>query len=380
MLHPASGAWADLIPISSTDKILYISAHPSARAVERLRERAEAVHLVSPADLDSAVHRSGVVVCEHLDIDSARQIVKACDETTTVALVADNRISPLRSTGSSGWTPLNLAEIRRTLGAETVAFGLLRSSEIPTTALRTDLPHLGAVVLGPTASGSGKVRRVGIEILSFLARHEAIGPILPAWLALRAPTREVPSGRIGVAENDQGAVIFGNGPDAVEKVFRSEAEVAAVRTSLSLLHAAGLDPGGRILAQPSRLRLRLEWVPGTVLDANSIDAVSLALWTERAAHLLGRIHGSTRRIDGSVRCHGDYWLGAVVVDDGLVRGVIDWTDSRWGDPAVDLDTLTSVAHTRDDLDRGQRAAVIAAAEHGYRSGREAVTDVDRGVI
>lgn len=376
MLHPASGAWADLIPITSTDEVVYVSAHPSARAVDRLRQRAGAVRVVSQADMHPEIHRWGVVIGEHLDIDSARRIVNACEMATMVALVADNRWSPLRRGDRSGWTPANLAEIRAALGAGAVAFGLLRSSEIATTALRTDLPHLGPVVLGPAGSGAGKVRRLGISVLSFLARRGAAGPVLPAWLVLRAPTREVPSGRIGVAENDQGAMIFGSGPDAVEKVFRSEAEVAAVRTSLSALHAAGLDPGGRILAQPSPLRLRLEWVPGTVLDANAMDAGALALWTERAAHLLGRIHGSTRRSDGSVRCHGDFWLGAVVVDDGLVRGIIDWTDSRWDDPAVDLDTLTAVARTRADLDGRQRTAVIAAADHGYRAGQEAVTAAD----
>lgn len=376
MTHPASGAWADLLPISSKDEVLYISAHPSAPAVDRLRQRADAVYVVSQADVQPIIHRWPVVVGEHLDIESARRVVGASDDSSMVALVADNQRSPLPGAPRSGWTPANLSELQGALGTDAVAFGLLRSSDVPTTALRMDLPHLSTIVLGPATSGAARARRLGISALSFLAQRGAAARVVPAWLLLRAPSREVPSGRIGVAENDQGAVIYGSGPDAVEKVFRNEAEVAAVRRSLSALQAAGLDPGGRIVEQPSPLRLRLEWVPGIVLDASSIDADELARWTTRAAYLLGKIHRSTRRSDGLVLCHGDFWLGAIVVDHSQVRGIIDWTDSRWDDPAVDLDSLTAIARTRDDLDSHQRAAVLAAAERGYRSGREAVTALD----
>ena len=42
------------------------------------------------------------------------------------------------------------------------------------------------------------------------------------------------------------------------------------------------------------------------------------------------------RTNTPVVLHGDYWPGNVLWRDGRLAAVIDWEDTRWGDPLADL--------------------------------------------
>ncbi len=192
---------------------------------------------------------------------------------------------------------------------------------------------------------------------------------MPAWLIVRSDRTDGPTGRMGVAENDQGVVLYGSGPESIEKVYASGEELAAVLGAGRALTAAGLDVGGGVIGQPGPRVLRLRWVNGSVLDANAMPPTDLIRWTEMTATLLGQIHGRTRRDDGTVLVHGDFWLGAVVVEGDAISGIIDWTDSYWGDPEADLSTLKAVALSRADLSKEESSAVIAAADRGYAAGQ-----------
>lgn len=365
---PASGAWADLIALRGGEHILFVGSDRSGGAIDRLRSRGATVSVV---DADAILageilpgEKPDLAISAHLGPDEAARLLGRLPPEVRFAVIADNRRSPLASKRDrrDGWTSRQLSAI------DGDVLALLRSADVCTTAFRVDLPDLATTVLDGAAVGAGGGRRLAIRALAALARRGLATPVVPAWLVVRTDKLDAPTGRMGVAENDQGAVLYGHGPDSVEKVYANDAEVAAVVTAMTLLNTAGIEVGGQIIDQPSARRLRLEWVQGTVLDANAMKAEELARWTESAAELLGQIHASTRDETGMVLVHGDFWLGAVVVQGDAISGIIDWTDSFRGSPSVDLATLAAVAKTRTDISAEETTAVLAALDRGYKRG------------
>jgi hypothetical protein len=371
--HAAAGAWADLIGLDGNERVLFIGSDRSKGAIERLRSRARDVTTITgPMEVrELAQQRWNVVVCEHLGFETAVAVAAQFASADQLVFVIDNKLSPLapKAGFGPGWTPRMLLRFADRLGDQAQIFALLRSADLPTTSFRLDLPQLASVVLTGAAVGAGPVRAQAIAWLARLAKRDLAKYVVPAWLIVRSNRADSPTGRLAVAENDQGVVLYGSGPDSIEKVFTDPADIEAVRQATATLGAAGLDVEvGRVLSQPFPNRLRLEWVDGDVLDANALEPRLLAIWTERAAEVLGLIHSRSLADDRSVLVHGDFWLGAVVVRGDSIIGVIDWTDSRRGSPVEDLQTLTAVSRSRSDLTSSEREIVVTAARRGYQRG------------
>ncbi len=83
-----------------------------------------------------------------------------------------------------------------------------------------------------------------------------------------------------------------------------------------------------------------------------------------------------------VLCHGDSWGGNLLVDDGQVTGLIDWTVATVAEPALDVGFLTAalslapVAMPRPMQRIAQRVGTRLAA--AYRSVYESGSDADLG--
>ncbi|HUZ53179.1 MAG TPA: phosphotransferase [Streptosporangiaceae bacterium] len=83
------------------------------------------------------------------------------------------------------------------------------------------------------------------------------------------------------------------------------------------------------------------------------------------SNLRGRLAG--HQIARSV-VHGDFWPGNILIDDGRVRGVIGWEDSRPEGPAV-LDLVRFVMTYSLYLDRHTRPGHRVRGHPGLRADR-----------
>jgi len=399
----ASGAWVDLVAFSGDEDVLVATPVGDA-ALLRLGQRVGQMSVVAPATGDvhrldgllaevSAVVQAGplddfmtpgrtfdvlvAVPRQPADIERLAHLVGAQGR---LVLLTDNPGSLLRAADrvigrGAGPTAGRLRTLRRSLarsGLDTVVvFGLLRSSAEPTTAFRLDLPRIADTVLEASAAGSGRARRWAIGALRVASRWGVAAQLVSAWLIVGSrgpgPAGDLtPTGRIAVASNEQGAVLLGSGPDAVEKRFADPAQLEAAAAALSLLGAVGVDVGTRVIGRLAGDRLRTSWVPGRHLDVLRLSPDALTHWLERAAAVLGDIQRATQDDDGQVLVHGDYWLGCVVVDHDSIAGVIDWTDAHRGDPRTDMQSLVAVIDSRSDLRPHDRLRMIAAVQRGHR--------------
>ncbi len=185
---PAAGAWADLLPLDGQERVLFVGGDRSRRAAARLRARAgEVVHAPTQSELEPVSDTEwDVVVGEHLAPDDAVALAHRFASASVLALVADNKLSPLARPVRSAWTPRQLTRVADQCGDGTVVFALLRSSDLPTTAFRLDLSRLATVTLEGAAVGAGRTRRTAIRALAALARRHKAQPVVPAWLIVRS--------------------------------------------------------------------------------------------------------------------------------------------------------------------------------------------------
>jgi hypothetical protein len=296
-----------------------------------------------------------------------------------LVVITDNQRSPLRwldaRTGSPGGPTIGTLRQITTrladLGApHTQIFGLLRGSGSSPTVFRTDVPAVSRAVLAGASANSGALRRLAITGLGALAARGRAAAVLPAWMIVATDHHRpigpaTPTGRIGVELNAQGVVVLGTGPDGLEKFYRDPSARTATLESLGLLADVGFTTAPRIIDQPAPDRVRIQWVPGADVDANNLSVNELELWLRRAGVVLGDLQRRTQRDDGTVLVHGDLWLGAMVTDGDRIAAIIDWDDSHWGDPTVDMRTLLAVARDRTDITVQEREGLIAAAYHGH---------------
>lgn len=269
----------------------------------------------------------------------------------------------------------SLSAVRRILESDdrvaaVHALGLFPSLLAPTSAYRLDLPAIGEIVLTAAATGAPRLRRRLLWLFGRVLGWSAASHLPPAWMVVAhvgaLPAAAVPTGRIGVAANEQGVVLIGRGPDAIEKDYGGVAAADRVATLHQELVDAGVEVVQPVRSRPSPTRLRFDWVPGRVVDASTLDDDDLARWSGRAAEILGGIHGATARDDGTVIAHGDFWLGALVADGERVT-VIDWTDGCRADPLVDVEVLTTLIRQRATLPPEERHRILDEMARRYET-------------
>ena len=275
-----------------------------------------------------------------------------------LVVITDNRLSPLRMldiarrarAGAAG--AATLASLKRRLRAAGLvprqSFGLLRSSVAPVTAFDLDSPRAARAVLAASATHVAGLRGRGLRVLHHAVGRGAAGALVPAWLVLATadgdPYEPDPlrlTGRIALEQSSVVKLLRGERHQVVEKVYSNVVAADSEVMALTLLAGAGIGEVASIVARPAADRIAISWIDGRTLDLKRLPEPELEAWTERAARVLARIQAATRRPDGRVLVHGDYWLGNVVVDGDHIVGVIDWGRARLGDEATDREFLAA---------------------------------------
>lgn len=289
-----------------------------------------------------------------------------------LAVVADNRLSPLRAvdraigrpTGPPGPSMKSIEWAVRDAGMEIVQrFGLLRSSVDGVTAFDLDAPKAASAVLRAAIVNIERTRAVGLGLLRLLAEHRAAALMVPAWMVVAsspfspsASSPPRPTGRLGHKRSEEAKLVYGEPPTELEKRYSTPEAAAREAMALRELEARGLNVAPRLLAQPGPDRLRQAWHSGRPMRPAGLRPGELRVWVARAAQTIGTIQRATARSDGRVLVHGDYWLGNLLVEDDKVVAALDWTGAHWGEASED------VCHLVDHL-----------AEMGWASAREIPT-------
>ncbi|MHB8669974.1 MAG: phosphotransferase [Acidimicrobiales bacterium] len=370
----ASGAWSDLLDDVRDARVLVIEEAPS-QAARRLADRGAIIGLADDDPDRLATRRrlcgggQGVsagptllllrekwdVVCLNgvrLDRALLRSAVAALAPGARLVVVADNRWSPIRIANravglSVRASATRLHRLSRMLAREGLAhsrvYGLLRSSTAPTSSFAIDSPSAGAGVLLAAASDFGRLRLAALGLVTRLVRVGWSSPLMPAWAVVaRAEPVAVGLpvvGRIGYGWTRGARIIYGEPPQELEKHYETAEEGDAEAMALITLRRVGLEIGPRLLSRPSAQVSRMTWCPGRSLSVKPLSQAQRRRWVTASATLLRDMQEATRRPDGSVLVHGDYWLGNLLIDDGIIAAVIDWGSARWGSPTVDATFL-----------------------------------------
>ncbi|MGI8794730.1 MAG: phosphotransferase, partial [Acidimicrobiales bacterium] len=269
--------------------------------------------------------------------------------------VADNAYNPLRALDrrvgkSASRAASRLGRVVADLRAAGLVvhqrFGVARSTLAPTTVFDLDAPVAGAAALQRVTPLMAGPRRAMTAGLAHLVGRGIGGPAAPGWMVLAGvgPAPNDPlriTGRIASLDSDESKMILGEPPEIFEKRYSDLAAADASAMALNTLHehAPGLAPTP--LGRSHPMRVRTAWISGRPLSPHGLNAAEIETWVEKAAEALRRMQDHTRRPDGSVLVHGDYWLGNLVVDDDRILAVIDWAGAHWGDPSEDREHLVA---------------------------------------
>ncbi|MDQ6948531.1 MAG: phosphotransferase [Actinomycetota bacterium] len=307
-----------------------------------------------------------------------------------VVVVADNRLSPVRAGDrlrgrSAGPVARSLRSVERLLARAGLSvrqeFALLRSSISPVTSFDLHATQATSAVLAAAGVRCGPSRLVALRALESLARHGLARLVVPAWLVIASadhepwePAADRPTGRIGYDDSEDAQVLRGEPPLQLEKRYGDAGAAQHEAMALEALERAGVDGVPRLAGPVALGRARQTWLPGTPLVAGRLRGDELERWVAEAARALGSMHRSTRRPDGKVLVHGDFWLGNLLVQGNSVCGVVDWTDCSWGESDADLDHLVATLVESGVVapERAERLAVIVRQAH------EATYSVDHG--
>lgn len=376
--HRWAGAWVQLLSIGPDEDVLLLDCAPS-RALDRLAAVARTLGVppgrlpgggpgahpvadVVPAELEQHLLRTWDVVV----VDGAVPTVELLGRLRAslrdggrLVVVTDNPRSPLApkqslagpdafGDGHEGvlCTPALLAgRLAEAALAVDQWFGLFRSSTVSTTAYELGSPVATRMVLGAALVHLTGRRAAGVRVLRRLPAR-AQRTLVPGWMVVARrsgePVRVDPLrivGRMGYERTPDAKVLLGDPPAALERTYADASSAEAEAMALRTLAAAGLELAPALLGRPRPDVCRIAWVDGQDLPVRTMPAAELVRRTAEAARLLGRIQSATRRPDGAVLVHGDYWLGNTLLAGDRLRWVIDWGAAHWGDPAVDRDFL-----------------------------------------
>lgn len=208
-----------------------------------------------------------------------------------------------------------------------------------------------AAVLRASLSHVGGARGFAIARLMHTPPR-LVSALCPAWLvvartadgAARADRATRIVGKISNLDSEEVKLLRGSPVQVLEKHYLKISGVVEADT-LTELEQVGFEWAPRVLSRPRPEVCRFTWLPGRALVAGQLDVDELLAWTARASHVLDDLHRRTRREDGSVLVHGDFWLGNLMTSGDDLTGVIDWTDAHRG--ADDLDRAFLIDSTVD---------------------------------
>ncbi|GAA4669886.1 phosphotransferase [Nocardioides nanhaiensis] len=381
---PLAVTWVDLLDVAPDDVVLLVPG--TGDAEQHLRRRTPHVHVVRDADAPHLPPRADLVCVDGVRLPPAQR--RALRDRLVPggrwAQVADNRLSPLRALdalrGRPGGDDARLRATpvgRRARGLDlrsVQVFALLRSTSSPVTAcdLRSDTGTALTVEASLTHVG-GRRGRALHALLRLPGRVMVVllAMLTPGWLtvahALPAPEPDPRRivGKVANRDSVQVKLLRGDPPREIEKVYLDPAQGAAEAAALAEVGRSGFTLAAAVLADEGT-RVRYSWLAGHPLEVAALDDEQLVDWTARAAAVLDDLQQRTRRDDGSVLVHGDFWLGNLLVDGDRLCGVLDWTDAHRGSPQTDreflLATLLAVRPDDPALHRRLRAAVVRSAE------------------
>ena len=381
----SSGTWSDLLDDVNGACVLIVDGAPGM-APRRLAERGAIVgvaednpdrllvrrRLLDGANVvmgptDHLLEKTWNVVClDGIRLDAAlvHSATTALAAEGRLLVIADNRWSPvrfadrvLRQSVSAPATRLRrvTAMLGRAGFVEHQVFGLLRSSAAPASSFNVEMPGAASEVLFATSPRSGRFQVALLRLFNRSVRAGWAAPIVPAWAVIasakpaKAEALEV-VGRIGYHWTSGARILLGEPPRELEKRYETAEEAEAEAMALTALNDAGLDIAPQLLGRPSPRCSRMTWCDGRSLRIKSLSTGQRLAWVVAAARLLGVMHEATRRPDGSVLVHDDFWLGNLLVRDGTISAVIDWGSARWGTAEVDaeflVDSLGDYCHLR----------------------------------
>lgn len=353
-------SWVDLIDIAADARILLVDGAGS-RAEAALRKRSADVTVIRLSEV-ATIPVSGEwdLVC--LDkVDAAAlptpfwTAVRA--SRSAVVVVGDTRTSPLwlldrigrggSGSGRTASTSSGRGRAERRLADAGLTthqvFGLLRSGDAPVVAFDARARSSLAAVLGATRAHVGGWRA---SVLSAAARLPAarVLALCPSWLIVAgapgpaAADRVV--GKVSNRDSEEIKLLRGEPVSVVERrhlVAHTTGEVAALRE----MEAVGFARAPRIVGEPTPEVSRYSWLPGAALALDRLDEEALTLWVGRAAEVLAEIQELTRRPDGTVLIHGDFWLGNLLTSGDQITAVVDWTEADRGSEDVDRTFLVA---------------------------------------
>lgn len=388
LTSPSSGAWGDLVDDVEGARVLLLDVSP-ARTAGRFAERGATVAVADDDPARAAVRARlltstfvpsisalGPLLAQRWDVvcidgrplrpDLIHAARAALAPGGRMVVVADNPWSPVRavdraSGGLSGPVAFRLGHVRRLLEAEGLpaqrVFGLLRSSVVPACSFDVNAPRAASEVLAASTTRMSGHRLRAVELLARVVPGGRAASLLPAWTVIGSaePSKAALPvvGRVGYEETTEAKMLYGEPPRQLEKWYESPAEADAEAMALVTLHEAGLDIAPRLVGRPADTACRMTWCEGRTLQVPSLPEEERRHWVTAAARALRQIHDATRRTDGSVLVHGDYWLGNMLVDGKNVSGVIDWASAGWGSPTTDLawlvDSLVPLGTRPDSL-------------------------------
>ena len=374
-----SAAWVDLLDGLAGARVLLVSESPGQAAAALAAAGASVTVAEDPFE-PRAGEDWDLVALERVQPDLLLPAADRVSPGGRVALLVDNELSPLRLLdwllrrpsaypGVAG--PRALRNLVRRAGLRPLqTFGLMRSSAAPVTAFDLAAPAATAAVLAAAA-----VRLTGPRLgaLRLLLKVEPVrATAVPAWLVVaappdgrREPSRDEPiTGRLGYDDSREPKIVRGEPPVALDKHYELLEHAEAEATALEVLTECGFPEAPRVLNRPAPLLVRQSWVAGEPLHPDEMSPDELDAWLRRATSALRRLHDLTRRSDGLVLVHGDFWLGNLLADGNRLTAVVDWTESHWGDGRSDAESLVESLVDAGVLspERAVEAHALVAAE------------------
>lgn len=409
LVGPGAGAWTELVDVSPGSRVLVAEPGPSEASVllssrgahvtvldDCARRRAfrraalpEGTFALPDDDERGALADRGrfdlvTVECGQSGWPGGGMAAMAdlLETDGELVLLCENRLSPLRAvdrlrgeplSGGPAWLGRLEREGRRLGFRDIQVFGLLRSALAPTTAFDLSARQTSTVVLEAAKPYAVGVRKLVLNLMIALARLGLAKRAIPAWLVVLR--RETPaqdrlvrrSGRISFFDSWEGKVVWGEPPRHLEKRYRNGREADAEHHALALLAGAAVDMVPRVIERSAADRLVLSWTPGHTLEVAGLSSRELFEWIGRAASTLALLHEATRRDDGTVLVHGDYWLGNLLIEADRIVGVIDWSESYRGQPEDDLRFLVESLLDLHPKARALRGRLTQIGREAYAS-------------
>lgn len=348
-------SWVDVIDVRAADRVLLVGTAGSRAHRALLQVTASVTVIDRVAEPSGKQPGSWDWVC--LDTTApdvpASQVVALLADAGRVVVVGNNRVSPVRvldqvaRRGSTGKQYRSRRATQRQLVGAGLAvhqvFGLIRSAQAPAVAFDAVVESSSAAVLRATVAHVGGWRAVALRAVARLSPQRLLG-VCPGWLVVAASDAEKAAdrvvGKVSNRDSEEVKLLRGDPVSSVERRYLLSdptAEVAALRE----LEQVDFSLAPRVLGESSEVSSWCSWMTGATLTLDRLDDDALVAWVGRAAGVLADLQRLTRRVDGTVLVHGDFWLGNLLADGDEVTAVVDWTESSRGSASIDREFLVS---------------------------------------